>query len=253
MSARQSSHTRNAFPSVRSLDRAAQLARLLARARLRRRAGRTRRRRRRTARRAAAGRRRGRRRSASVSDSVSGTSASVSRNVASSSTRIVAGRARWRSSSERRSVRPVQSSITSSTGRSPATPASRSATAVCRRWRSVSGSASTGGGQLAGARAEIGQQPVSSPPPATERDAQLGRLDRPREAGRAPPRTDRRACARPRRRRRRARGRRRAPPSPANSRTTVLLPEPASPPSRTTRRPSPAAAASACAGGRARP
>ena len=84
-----------------------------------------------------------------------------------------------------------------------------------------------------------GSSRVSSPPAGAERGAQLVRVGRPARGGRAPRRTARRACARPRRRRRRGRARRRPPPRAANSRTSRLLPEPGSPPSSTTRRPSP--------------
>ena len=61
------------------------------------------------------------------------------------------------------------------------TPASRSATAVCRRWRSVSGSAATGGGRPADRGAEVGQQPRQLAAARAQRLAQLVGVGRPRQ------------------------------------------------------------------------
>ena len=56
-----------------------------------------------------------------------------------------AARARWRSRPSVGASAQCASSSTSSTGRARLTPVSRSATAVCRRWRTVSGSVSARG------------------------------------------------------------------------------------------------------------
>ena len=68
--------------------------------------------------------------------------------------------------------------------------------------------------QLADPRREVGEQPRELAAAGAERGAQLGRLDARARAARAPRRTGRTACARPRRRRRRGRARRRSPPRP---------------------------------------
>ena len=142
---------------------------------------------------------------------------------------------------ERRASAQWPSSSTSSTGRARLTPASRSVTAVCRRWRSVSGSASTGCGSSPTRCRQIGEQPRQLAAAGAERGPQLGRLDARGRDGRAPRRTARTACARPRRSRRGAPARRRRPPRGRTRATRRLLPEPGSPPSRTIRRPSPSA------------
>ena len=112
----------------------------------------------------------------------SGTSASVSRKVASSSTRAFPpARARWRRRSSVGASAQWPSSSTSSAGRRRVTPASRSATAVWSRWRSVSGSASTAGGSPATRDARSGSSRVSSPPAGAERRPQLVGLDGSRE------------------------------------------------------------------------
>ena len=106
-----------------------------------------------------------RRRSTSVAESASGTSASVSRNVVTSSARASdAPRARCRKSSSVGVSAQCPSSITTTSGALRPTPASRSATAVCRRWRSVSGSAATGSGSSPTRCARSGSSRESSPP-----------------------------------------------------------------------------------------
>ncbi len=86
-------------------------------------------------------------------------SASVSRNVASTSTRAsLLARARWRSSTSVGASAQCPSSSTSSSGRRRPAPARRSVTAVCSRWRSVSGSAATGARQPTDASGQVGKQ-----------------------------------------------------------------------------------------------
>ena len=81
------------------------------------------------------------------------------------------------------------SSSTSSTGRRRLIAASRSVTAVCRRWRSVSGSASDRGGLAARAGGRAAGAPARRR--RAERGAQLGRIGARARAGRAPRRTAR--------------------------------------------------------------
>ena len=141
-----------------------------------------------------------RRRSASSSDSASGMSVSVSRKVATSSSRArPPARARCRSRPSVGASAQCASSSTSTTGRSRPARSSRSATAVCRRWRSVSGS-------------------VAAPVPAAQlaerlHERAVGRMD----DGVARAVEDERAAL----------GR-----LAANSRTSRLLPDPASPPTQ---------------------
>ena len=116
----------------------------------------------------------------------------VSRKVATSSMRAsAAARARWRSSSSVGTSAQCPSSSTSSTGRRRPTPRSRSATAVWSRWRSVSGSAATGGGSSPTALAQVRQQARELAAGRAEVGAQqLGGRRRGR-AARAPRRTGR--------------------------------------------------------------
>ena len=167
-----------------------------------------------------------RRRSASVSASASGISASVSRNVASSSSRTrPAARARWRISASVGASAQCASSITSSTGCRRPMSSSRLVTAVCRRWRSVSGSVAAGGAGPPISRASSGPTGTSVTRARCSSASTNGPYGGRTTASHAPYSTS-------------------APSSDAptaNSRTSRLLPEPASPPTIATRRPSPAA------------
>ncbi len=94
-----------------------------------------------------------------MSASSTGTSASLSRKVARTSIRAsVVARAKWRSSVSVGASAQWTSSMISSSERRRAAFARTSEIAVCRRWRSVSGSAAIGGGRPLTRVAEVRQQ-----------------------------------------------------------------------------------------------
>ena len=124
-----------------------------------------------------------RRRSASVSESSAGTSASLSRKVARISSRALqAERARCRRSRSVVASAQCPSSSTSSIGLARLRFASRSATAVWRRWRSVSASAFTGCASPPTWAGRSGSSRVSSPPPAPSAARSCASLGYPHQA-----------------------------------------------------------------------
>ena len=177
-SARHSSQTRNALPAVRSLIARASSG--TPSVRRPRRAARTRSPRRPTARRGAAARRRrsgaGRRASRPARPAFC---LGVAERRQQQQPRPPLARARWRSRPSVGASAQCASSSTSSTGRRRLTPSSRSVTAVCSRWRSVSGSARPASAGRPRASPRSGSSRASSPPVGrARRAARRGRVTR---------------------------------------------------------------------------